>query len=62
MFLNECMRYLGVIYHLGEGVKKNLTKAVEWSKKAADKGNPKAMIYIGHAYVKGEGIGWGRWL
>lgn len=34
--------YLGLCYHNGEGVEKNLSEAVKWYRKAADQGHAEA--------------------
>ena len=40
---SEAMRYLGVMYRFGKGVHKNTKEAMTWMKKAADRGNRKAI-------------------
>lgn len=35
---------LGTMYHNGEGVKRDLSKAKEWFRKACDKGNKRLVI------------------
>ena len=45
---------IGQMYHDGEGVKKDNTKAMQYYKKAAAKGSTYAMIRIGYMYVEKE--------
>ena len=52
----EAMVSIGVCYHLGKGVEKNLKEAVKWFRKAADLGNDDAMRNLGRCYEKGEGV------
>ena len=47
---------LGRCYERGEGVEKNLSKAVELYTKAADQGYAPAQCYLGRRYVMGEGV------
>lgn len=48
--------YLGVCYHIGRGVKKDINKAVLWYKKAADQGNSNGQINLGYCYYVGQGV------
>ena len=52
----EATLSVGVCYHLGKGVEKNLQEAVKWFRKAADLGNGVAMWNLGRCYEKGEGV------
>lgn len=52
----EATLSIGVCYHLGKGVEKNLQEAVKWYRKAADLGNGAAMWNLGCCYEKGEGV------
>ena len=52
----EATLSVGVCYHLGKGVEKNLQEAVKWFRKAADLGNGAAMWNLGCCYEKGEGV------
>ena len=52
----EATLSVGVYYHLGKGVEKNLQEAVKWYRKAADLGNGAAMWNLGCCYEKGEGV------
>ncbi len=47
---------LAKLYYNGEGVTKDLTKAVEWYQKAADQGDAKAQLSLGGLYYRGEGV------
>ncbi|MEN7549190.1 tetratricopeptide repeat protein [Rapidithrix thailandica] len=44
---------LGVKYEKGQGVPKDLQKAFDFYKKAADKNNPKAQVALGRMYTQG---------
>jgi hypothetical protein len=47
---------LGVAYLKGDGVQKDAARAVEWFRKAAEQGNPKAQNNLGVAYLNGTGV------
>lgn len=47
---------MGVRYWDGNGVKRDLTKAVEWWEKAAGKGDARAERMLGDAYLDGLGV------
>ena len=47
---------LGLLYQNGEGVTKDLAKAVELYQKAADQGNAGAQNNLGVLYQNGEGV------
>ena len=47
---------LGVCYYYGNGVEKDLTKAVEWFTKAAEQGYVSAQYNLGYCYENGDGI------
>ena len=47
---------LGGRYRRGDGIKKSLTKAVEWYTKAADQGHLGAQNDIGNFYLDGLGV------
>ena len=47
---------MGDCYRNGEGVEKNLEKAVYWYSIAAKHGNRKAQSNLGDCYRKGEGV------
>jgi TPR repeat protein len=50
------MLELGKIYAAGDGVGKDPAKAAEWYRKAADRGNASAMVFLGAAYAQGSGV------
>lgn len=52
----EAQFNLGNAYDTGEGVPKDLGKAIEWYRKAAEQGNAKAQNNMGAAYHDGEGV------
>jgi TPR repeat protein len=47
---------LGCCYHAGDGISKDMVKAVYWWTKAADQGNAEAQCSLGVCYDIGEGI------
>lgn len=47
---------LGVLYHQGLGLKKNMKEAIHWYKVAADKGHPEAQYNLGIAFIEGIGV------
>ena len=47
---------LGVMYRDGNGVPKDLAKAVEWFRKAAEQGYPNAQYNLGVMYQDGDGV------
>ncbi|VAW94668.1 hypothetical protein MNBD_GAMMA19-619 [hydrothermal vent metagenome] len=46
---------VGVMLHLGQGVKRNLPQAFFWYKKAADQGYDAGVANVGIMYYKGAG-------
>jgi len=48
--------YLGWCYKYGEGVKKDLAKAVDWLSKAAEQGYAPAQNALGFCYEFGDGV------
>ena len=52
----DTMHNLGLRYLQGQGVEKDLNKAIELFQRSADLGNPKAMNCLGFRYKKGEGV------
>lgn len=48
--------YLGWCYKYGEGVKKDIAKAVEWLTKAAEQGYAPAQNALGFCYEFGDGV------
>lgn len=51
---NQCL--LGICYENGEGVKKDLIKAVEWYQKSAAQGEARAQFHLGKCYLLGDGV------
>ncbi|KAF9426553.1 Mitochondrial translocator assembly and maintenance protein 41 [Entomortierella beljakovae] len=47
---------IGVLYHNGQGVPQDYSKAMEWYLKSAGQGNADAMINIGALYEDGHGV------
>lgn len=47
---------LGDCYYNGNGVTKDLAKAVEWYRKAAEQGESDAQYSLGYCYYHGEGV------
>ncbi len=54
--LIDAQRDLGYSYFYGEGIKKDVNKAIYWYKKAADKNDAKAMYNLGLCYKYGDGV------
>ena len=52
----EAQYRIGVIYENGDGVPKDMKKAVEWYQKAAEQGNAAAQYSLGACYLKGDGV------
>ena len=52
----EAQFNLGLCYHYGRGVAKNLTEAVKWYRKAAEQGHVKAQANLGECYYFGQGV------
>lgn len=50
----ESMRKLGKRLYDGLALRRDLSSAVGWWKKAADKGDARSMVYLGDLYRKGE--------
>ena len=53
----EAMYQVGVAYHFGRGVEKNMNEAIDWYKKGAHKGNVKAMATYGALISRGFALG-----
>lgn len=49
--IEEVSCSIGLIYFLGDGLPKNLGKAIWWLKRAADYGNAEAMYILGEIYL-----------
>jgi TPR repeat protein len=52
----EAENVLGYCYEYGVGTKVDLAKAVEWYKRAVDKGDVLSMYNLGNLYWKGSGV------
>ena len=52
---------LGVCYHRGDGVEKDMEQAIKWYRKAAEKGYAPAQYELGECYYKGEGVEKDMW-
>lgn len=52
----EAQYNLGVRYKQGDGVSKDVTKAVEWFQKAAAQGSAEAHEYLGEMYKRGQDV------
>ena len=52
----QSMYDLGLDYHFGKGVPKDVTQAVVWFRKAAEAGNDQAMNDLGVCYENGMGV------
>ncbi len=52
----EAQLFLGVCYHDGDGVEKDLKQAVYWYRKAADQGDASAQFFLGLCYYTGDGV------
>lgn len=49
------MAYIGMIYKIGDAVKKDPAEALYWLEKAAEKGNVAGMVFAAGMYRRGEG-------
>ena len=47
---------VGVMLHIGQGVKRNLPEAFSWYKKAAEQGYEAGVANVGIMYYKGAGV------
>lgn len=52
----EAQNRLGVMYHEGQGVRQNHTKAVEWYQKSANQGVSQAQYNLGVMYDQGLSV------
>ena len=52
----EAQYNLGVLYDEGAGIERDLIKAAEWYRKAADRGFVDAQINLGMMYYQGQGF------
>lgn len=53
---SDAQYQLGVMFYYGEGVSKDLSKAVNWIRKAAEQENADALYELGVMYERGEGV------
>ena len=53
---SEAQHLLGAMYHDGEGVPQDYSKAFMWYRKAAEQGMVDAQFNLGFAYENGEGV------
>ena len=54
---SEAQNYLGVLYYLGLGVRRNWTQALRWYEKSAKQGDPKAQLNYGLMFHNAYGTG-----
>ena len=52
----DAQRFLGVMYHNGHSVEKNMEIALKWFTKAANQGNAAAQNDLGTMYANDDGI------
>ncbi|MDP6137127.1 MAG: tetratricopeptide repeat protein, partial [Arenicellales bacterium] len=52
----EAQYAMGVAYHEGNGVSRDLEKALSWFRQAAESGHPIAMFNLGVARWEGRGV------
>lgn len=51
------MYKIGLFYYFGlRGLRRDCTKALMWFSKAADKGEPQSMEFLGEIYARGAGV------
>jgi TPR repeat protein len=50
------MYSLGAFNASGRGLPKNISEAIKWYKRAADKGNASAMAGLAAIYASGDGV------
>jgi TPR repeat protein len=53
---SDAQRSVADLYSQGRGVKKNLSEAAAWFRRAADQGNAEAQYRLGIAYAQGLGV------
>src|SRR5262249_25782580 len=51
----DAMNSIGILYHHGRGVKRNMVEAINWFRRAADAGGAEAMENLGGLYCDGGG-------
>ena len=47
---------LGLMYHIGQGVRQDYAEALRWYRQAAEQGNAKAQFNLGAMYHNGQGV------
>ena len=47
---------LGLMYHIGQGVRQDYAEAVRWYRKAAEQGYAEAQYHLGGMYHNGQGV------
>jgi TPR repeat protein len=50
------MSNIGMAYKQGRGVPLDYAEAIRWFRRAADRGNSSAMVWLGFAYEYGQGV------
>ena len=50
------MCLIGRMYHRGEGLPQDFSKALQWYRQAAGKGDADAMYHVGNMYYNGDGV------
>jgi TPR repeat protein len=48
--------YLGLMYHLGQGIARDDTQALKWTRLAAAQGFALGQFNLANAYLQGEGV------
>ena len=54
--LTQCQFSLGLMHEKGRGVPQDYSKALDWYRKAAERGDARAQFNIGTMYEKGYGV------
>lgn len=52
----QAQNTLGIVFQEGNGIEKDLQKAVYWYAKAVEGGSPNAMVNLGAMYLQGKGV------
>jgi len=52
----DAQLFLGVMYHQGNGVTKDILQAVNWYRKAGDQGEAAAQFNLAMMYINGDGV------
>lgn len=55
-FQEDAQDWLAAAFYTGDGVEKNVDKAIEWAMRAAEQGNENSMILLGDIYMSGDGV------